>query len=170
MTDSEIGLVFARLLQYNRLDGAGDRHAVLTQIVEAQGFVLPGGLRAVGGDRAISPSCCCGLEGWRQWQDFLKTGETPWLGHDPSPWVERRGDVVRIWLEGGLGDSAKNAFFLEVPSPDFREALMRVERDLQGFLFCVESWGQALGFERSHCLMQKLGQCFEIGSRHTNLS
>jgi hypothetical protein len=115
ITYSEIGLVFVQLVQYNKLDLSGESQTFLKQIVEAESLVLLGGIQAVWADKVIPPSCCCGLETWRDWQEFLKTGETSWLGHDPSPWLEIRGDLIRIWSDGGLGKSVKNAFYRPNP-------------------------------------------------------
>jgi hypothetical protein len=95
MTYPEIGLVFAQLAQYNQIKLSSDKQVVLKQILKAKSLVLPGGIQVVcTGQDTISPSCCCGLETWREWIDFLKTGQSPWLGHDPSPWVEGLGDII----------------------------------------------------------------------------
>lgn len=96
MTYPEIGLALAQLAKYNQIKLAGDRLTVLKQVVEAESLVLPGGIQVIDAQKTISPSCCCGLETWREWLDFLKTGKSPWLGHDPSPFVENWGDVIRI--------------------------------------------------------------------------
>jgi hypothetical protein len=167
MTYPEIGLVFAQLARYNQVDLSGESQTVLNQILEAESLVLPGGIQAVWADKVISPSCCCGLETWRDWQEFLKTGETPWLGHDPSPWLEIRGDLIRIWSDGGLDESIKNAFYVEIKRSAFREAIQSVERDLQGFLFCISSWAIEVGFQQSDELFQKFDRCFHIGRRYT---
>jgi hypothetical protein len=167
MTCPEIGLVFAQLARYNQIDLSGDRQIVLKQILEAENLVLPGGIQAVWASKVIPPSCCCGLETWRDWQEFLKTGETPWLGHGPSPWLEIQGDLIRIWSDGGLGESTKNAFYIETERSIFRESLQSAERDLQAFLFCISSWAVAVGFEKSDELFQKFDHCFHIGRRYT---
>jgi hypothetical protein len=44
----------------------------------------------------IGPSCCCGLEGWKAWLDILTTGQSPWMGHDPAPFVELLGEQVCV--------------------------------------------------------------------------
>jgi hypothetical protein len=162
MTYQEIGLVFAQLVQYNRLDLSEARQVVLKRILEAKSLVLPGGIKVVFGDQVIPPSCCCGLETWREWQNYLKTGESPWLGHDPSPWIETQGELVCIWSDGGLGESVKNAFHIDVPRSVFQDGLRIVEQDLQGFLYCICSWAQEIGFEQSDALFQKFDQCFNI--------
>jgi hypothetical protein len=165
MTQPEIGLFFAQLAHYNQIDLSENRATILRKILAADGLVLAGGIQAVSAEQVISPSCCCGLEDWRKWQEFLRTGETPWLGHDPSPWLEQVGSVIRIWSDGGLGDSMKNAFKIEVDRPTFERALRSVEQDLLGFRFCIESWCESIEFEQASELANKVEQCFQIGQR-----
>jgi hypothetical protein len=165
-TSEEIGLVFAQLIQYNHLDFSSEKQVVLQQILETDDLILPGGIQVVFGDRFISPSCCCGLERWREWQDFLRTGQSPWLGHDPSPWVERQGDLVCIWSDGGLSGSIQNPFHIEVSYSIFQERLRRVERDLQSFLLCLGRWVQEIGFEQSNDLIHQFDRCFHVGRQY----
>jgi hypothetical protein len=169
MTEQEIGLFFAKLVQYNQLDFSGESHTVLDRILNAESLVLPGGLQAVFENQSINPSCCCGLETWREWQAFLTTGNSPWLGHDPSPWVEAKNGQISIWSDSGLGESIQQAFQIEVPRSAFRQALQNVEQDLQNFLYCVDSWAQTIGFKSSNHLAQKINACFDIGNRYTKL-
>lgn len=158
----QIGLVFAQLAQYNKIEITTDRQTVLRQILKSQRLILPGGIQVVCQDRGtISPSCCCGLETWREWIDVLKTGTSPWLGHDPSPWIEIKGDVVRVWSDGGI-IQVSNAFHVDISRTHFKELLMLVERDLQEFLFCIESWTQEIGFVESRELIHKFDECFSI--------
>ena len=94
MTEAEVGLVFAQLVNYNHLPRGGNTKEILDSIINSSRLTLPGGIqvREVFG-KVISPGCCCGLEGWRDWLRFLETGTSPWLGHSPTPWIER----VDIW-------------------------------------------------------------------------
>jgi hypothetical protein len=139
-TDQEIGLFFAKLVQYNHLDSSGESHTVLDRILNAESLILSGGLQATFEHQSIAPSCCCGLEDWREWQAFLTTGNSPWLGHDPMPWVEAKNGQISIWSDSDLGESIQQAFQIEVSRSTFRQALQNVEQDLQNFLYCVESW------------------------------
>jgi hypothetical protein len=166
MTQPEIGAFFARLISYNHIERSGSLNAILREIVAADSLVLAGGIQAIFKEQIISPSCCCGLEGWRDWQNFLETGETPWLGHDPSPWIERVGDMIRIWSDGRLGDSIENAFKIEVAGAEFDRALNIVERDLLGFQLCIENWCEAIEFDLASDLAKKVKQCFEIDRRY----
>jgi len=98
MTHEEVGLIFSQLVNYNGLESQGNVNKVLHQVLESEALILPGGIQAKkGAAQVISPSCCCGLESWRDWWDFLKTGQSPWLGHDPSPWIEIADGVIRVW-------------------------------------------------------------------------
>lgn len=172
MTYQEIGLVFAQLAQYNQIELAGDLLTVLNQIIAAESLILPGGIQIIDElQNIISPSCCCGLETWREWVDFLKTGKTPWLGHDPSPFVENRDDVVRVWSDGGIdysaGQSVNNAFYIDVSRDRFAKDLILVEQDLQAFLFCIDSWAKEVGFRESSKLCQKFDKCFNVKNDYT---
>jgi hypothetical protein len=166
MTQPEIGAFFSLLARYKQIERSSNRSEILQVIIAAESLALDGGIQAVFEEQVISPSCCCTLREWREWQDFLQTGQTPWLGHDPSPWLEQVDDVIRIWSDGGLGHSTENAFKIEVPRPEFERALQVVEQDLLGFLCCVESWCESLGFEQAGELVEKVEQCFNIGQRH----
>lgn len=162
MTYPEIGLVFAQLAAYNQVELLDNKQTVIEQILKAESLALPGGIQVIcEGQSTISPSCCCGLETWREWIDFLRTGETPWLGHDPSPWVEMQDDVIHIWSDGGI-EPASKAFSISVSRSHFEKTITLVERDLQAFLFCIESWAQEVGIAESSKLFQKFDECFSI--------
>ncbi len=164
ITNPEVGLVFAQLAQYNQIKLTSSRQVILQQILKAGRLVLPGGIQVIYAEDTIEPSCCCGLETWREWIDFLQTGQSPWLGHDPSPWVEGLGEVIRIWSDGGIVPTS-DAESLDVSRTQFEQALARVEKDLQAFLWCIEPWAQTVDFEESGKLAQKFDQCFSVGGR-----
>ncbi|NEO88729.1 MAG: hypothetical protein F6J87_31565 [Spirulina sp. SIO3F2] len=164
MSHPEVGLVMAQLAAYNHIDLENDRQTVLEQILGADSLVLPGGIEVISQGKVIPPSCCCGLETWREWQEFLKTGNSPWLGHDPSPWLESDGDIVRIWSDGGL-EAVKDAFYFNVSRSDFAVYLMLLEEELRGFLIAVEDWARFVDFPKHDQLFWKLDQCFDVGIR-----
>lgn len=94
-TDGEVALVLLQLATYNR-----GRQLVPLQpaeLVSAESLVLPGGLQATNGTQVISPSCCCGLEGWPEWRYALEDGTSPWMGHDPFPWLEQQEGQFQLW-------------------------------------------------------------------------
>jgi hypothetical protein len=102
---------------------------------------IPGGLVAKHGKTEIFPSCCCGLESWREWVDMLKGNSSPWLGHDPSPFVEPVAEGFRVWPDGGLGEQVPDIgtsvlFTREQLSTE----LSRIETDLAAFLNGFEKW------------------------------
>lgn len=160
MSDSEVGLVMAQLVTYNGIKAKPTVAKLLGAVIADEGLVLPGGVQASAGEREINPGCCCGLEEWRSWLLCLATGDSPWMGHDPAPWIESAGEVVRVWSDGGLLDQAPDAFALAFERPRFVAELERVERDLQAFLARVGQWARVVGFSDPEALCRKLNGDF----------
>jgi AraC-like DNA-binding protein len=157
MTDREVGLVFAQLVNYNNLEGGGDTNNLLHQVIQAETLVLPGGLQVRSAHKLINPSCCCGLETWRDWLRFLKTSRSPWLGHDPSPWIEKAGGLIHVW-----SDKKAKAFHIDFEPSKFEAELSKVQQDLSGFLARIEAWASRVGFSEPSKLSRKFDECFNV--------
>jgi len=162
MTNQRVGTVLGQLVSYNRIDLQADAHAVLDELIHRESLILPGGLLIRGPDgRWIGPGCCCGLEGWREWLDFLKTGHSPWLGHDPSPWLEIREDQIRVWSDGGV-DPAPEVFHIDMDRQAFERELHNVQHEFIAFLDRVRQWAQGIGFSDADALSAMLDGSFSI--------
>ena len=101
--------------------------------------VLPGGVGVVSDERAVMPSCCCGLEHWSEWRQFLTNGQSPWTGHDPAPLVEAQDDVVHIWSDGGMGEKPHETPITFSRSA-FELAVDAAAQDLREFLKPLHAW------------------------------
>lgn len=144
MSDEDVGLAFGLLVSYN--DIKGDQTDILERnLVNAEALILPGGLRVRSGGREIAPACCCGLEDWREWERFLDSGVSPWLGHDPFAWAELADDIVRVWSDGG-SEPAPDAYAIEFERSHFEIELRRVEKELYAFASRAEHWARGAGF------------------------
>src|SRR5688572_23031566 len=141
MTGAKVGAVIAQVAAYNRVDAEPTVEALLSGISAAERVILPGGVQASAGEREINPGCCCGLEGWREWLTRVGPNDSPWTGHDPAPLVERDGDVVRVWSDGGLSQ-APDAFAIEFEQSRFASELGRVELELRELLQLVGEWAR----------------------------
>jgi integrase len=140
VTDLEVALVVAQLSLYG-----GAQAASLRQLAENFPHIAPGGLAAEDGEDVVFPSCCCGLEAWREWHLLLSKGTSPWLGHDPSPWVEARGEDFLIWPDGGLsGGNSESLTAIHLSRAELATLLENVERDLRGFVDRLRDWTSAL--------------------------
>lgn len=130
-THAEVALVLLQLATYNR-KGAG---APLqpAELLAAEALVLPGGLMAGDGEQVIAPSCCCGLEGWAEWWLAIDDGSSPWLGHDPSPWLERQDDRFRLWPDEVTPERAADTP-IRFTTAELQAQLERVPATLEGFL------------------------------------
>lgn len=157
MTDDEVGLIFAQLVDYNKLKGECKTNKLLHQIIQADKLILPGGIQASMANQVISPGCCCGLEMWRDWLRFLKTNVSPWMGHDPNPWIEKIGNVVRVW-----SNSKAQAFYIDFEISKFIAELDKVQQDLSNFLLKIEEWASKIGFSEPNKLSQKFDSSFNV--------
>ena len=162
MSAKDIGAVFAQLVDYNRIEGP-DIGTLAAGIVAAERLVLPGGLQASWRDQEINPSCCCGLENWREWDRFLSGGAQPWLGHDPAPWVEADGNLIRVWSDGGLA-AAPDAFAIAFERRHIEAEIARAGQELRTFLEGATEWARSSGFSQVEAVRRKLDACFHLSN------
>jgi hypothetical protein len=162
--EQEVGAVAWQLILYNHLSADEPLRAAST----AKNLVLPGGL-AVEGDESllIAPSCCAGLETWREWSSVPQEGGSPWMGHDPSPWIEDKGDILRVWADGGLTAVRQDDSHVDFLRSELAFQLRRVEGDLQAFLARLESWAQARDATSASAFTTRFDQMFEITRKAT---
>jgi len=133
-TEDEIALLLYVLAKYN-CGEQGTQHLPPAELASSEKLVLPGGLSASLGGVTITPSCCCGLEHWRDWQTLTTERPSLWLGHDPWPFVERIDDAFVIRADGGDHGEAIGLDMAGIPSihfdlSDLATALREVESDL----------------------------------------
>jgi hypothetical protein len=157
MAAAEVGSVMAQVVRYSQIEAEPTAEALLSAVVTDETLILPGGVRASERERVINPGCCCGLEMWREWIEFPESGRGPWTGHDPEPWLELTGGIIRVW-----SDSGRDGFFVDFELGRFRAELARVESDLRAFLGLVSAWAAGVGFRERAALCRKLDECFGI--------
>jgi hypothetical protein len=137
----------------------------LKSIISSKCLVLPGGIRAIDEKShvVINPSCCCGLETWREWLNFAKGGNSPWLGHDPSPWIQRKEENYYIWSMHGLKETPtiEDCPHITCSFDEFNSELLQVSLDLTGFLSRLSNWVKSISPSQK-ALVQKIDRCFEI--------
>ncbi|WRZ88123.1 hypothetical protein OHB54_03095 [Streptomyces sp. NBC_01007] len=146
MSPLEVGTALATLADYNSRAGDDDRPVTdageaIRRLLRVDRVVAPGGLRVhdTRTDVTVTPGCCCGLEDWRAWLD-VADGDSPWLGHDPSPWLEHADGVVRLWPDGGDAQEAPSGDSIEIVVGDLPQILHSVQEGLNGFLTLAEQW------------------------------
>ncbi|MBW4600525.1 MAG: hypothetical protein KME29_13245 [Calothrix sp. FI2-JRJ7] len=169
MTSCEVGLIIGQLVNYKRLKEKGNVNDVLHQIIESESMGLPGGLQAINSaGKVISPGCCCDLDSWRDWLDFLQTGQSPWLGHSPGAWIETVGGLIRVCSGGGMYPE-QDSFHIDFERTAFEKQLEKVQQDLSDFVLLVELWAAGVGFPQSWELAKKFDQFFYISAAPTPL-
>ena len=122
-----------------------DPPSILTGLIKADHLAIPGGIAVMDTvtGREITPGCCAGLEEWQQWLEFERTGESPWMGHEPDPWLERTDDHVRVWSHGNLAEGDYGEpFAFDMTLDELRAGLESVSRDLVAFSKVLRRWAQ----------------------------
>lgn len=162
MAGEQIGLAIAEIARYGRHRMAGTPRAVFSDLAARDVLVVGGGLLVRNGRRVIEPSCCLGLEQWREWLDLFDGGHSPWMGHDPSPWVQRTETGFRVWSGGGLGEKRRRPVAITFSDAELRDALRSVHVDLVGFLRDLERWAIELAPDAAHPFVRAIDRHFHI--------
>jgi len=151
-SDHDVALVVAQFARYGH---GGLSPGSLEGLVADFPRITPGGLAAVDGVNTVHPSCCCGLESWRDWHRLLSDGPSPWLGHDPAPWVERRGDEFLVWADGGLGKEGVGELQpIHFSKDQLAAALDAAERDLVAFARRLLDWSSVVAPAHAQALAE----------------
>ncbi|WP_416905558.1 hypothetical protein [Micromonospora echinospora] len=165
-TDERTGLFVAALASQIDVAPPGGRDEVVDALLAEELLIAVGGLQV--GDTEIGtnvvPGCCSGLEDWRDWTQAL-AGGSPWLGHDPGPEVEVLGEVLRVWQDGGPNRHGGRwaGCHVDIPRRALPELLLRVQRDLVGFLDALAGWAARSGLgQRGSALVKAVDQNFAI--------
>jgi hypothetical protein len=137
VSNDDIACVVATLASYNFVDSPGSVEDAARALKEAETLHLPGGLMVRSDHLEIRPSCCCGLESWREWYEVAPGGSSPWLGHSPSPWVECKADCAVMWADSDLGDQSPG---VSVPYAEVGDALELARVALVGFTAKLSGW------------------------------
>jgi hypothetical protein len=160
MTDSEVALLMGVRLGYGNLTDGVPSPA---EIAAEGDSVLPGGLSAIDAANRIDPSCCCGIEGWREWLALLEKGQDVWMGHDPSPTAVVWEDGFRIFPDGGLGEprpGLEHSIFFRPSELD--RALRQVELDLRGALEALARWTRIHTAEEAAGIVAAFAATFDV--------
>ncbi|RAV05528.1 hypothetical protein [Paenibacillus sp. YN15] len=81
----------------------------------------------------IGPSCCCGLEQWREVEASILNKKSPWLGHDPFPSITYEDDRILVWPD----DPSKvkdETFSIPFTYEEMLDGLGCVQQDLIDFI------------------------------------
>ncbi|MFF2529162.1 hypothetical protein ACFVS2_09645 [Brevibacillus sp. NPDC058079] len=134
-TSDEVDLFIAMLLGYNNIDIKGTPHEVLKRLFDELDVVIGGGIYLESNDRIIPPSCCSGLEAWRDVLDSVINRKSPWMGHNPTPRMEFADNIVRVWSDdSNEEDVDKNElYYIDFDYVEFIAKLEMIESDLMEF-------------------------------------
>ena len=174
LTPAGVGTAMSVITSYNENildkdgnevpDGSSTAEA-LQRLTRAERLIAPGGLRVrTDTGLTVNPGCCAGLENWRDWEQ-VADGESPWLGHDPSPWAEQLGSTTRIWpdeiREGQTHPPAGPP--VEIAADALPVLVAGAGQKLRDFLDLIEPWALPLAGPVAKSLAPALAAHFHIG-------
>ncbi|MBL8558351.1 MAG: hypothetical protein JNM47_06485 [Hyphomonadaceae bacterium] len=139
--DADIALLVGILARGNDVPAGATLVEAIDLLGEAAPFTVDGGLIIRAGDFGVEPGCCGVLSDWRGWVDLAPGAPTPWMGHDPAPWVETAPEVALIHADGGTeNDRPVDGEHIRVSYAEIAEALAAAVGDLEGFQARLEDW------------------------------
>lgn len=156
--DGDIAWIVALLASYNGILSSGSIEKATHAVMTADALVLPGGLMVRAENIEIPPSCCCGLEDWREWFSVEPGSISPWLGHDPSPWVECKPDLAVIWADSNLGDKSP---CVPVSYSDLEAGRQSARTDLIAFTARLSSWLSRHAPQNTN-MSQRFSEVFDV--------
>jgi hypothetical protein len=185
LASADVGTVMAVIAVCNGIApyGEEDEHLSPAELIQriiqteedADSLWAPGGLRVrdTATGLTVSPGCCCGLEGWQEWNQ-VAAGQSPWdiwLGHDPTPWVEHLGHKIRVWPDGGPGGyeagPPAGTSPIEIPVSDLPGLIAGAHKQLQDFLDLLEPWARPLAGATAASLGHALAAHFHVNRSAT---
>ena len=169
VTSAEVGSATAAIARYNTTTNApsGDRAstAMLRAMLEREHIVIPGGILALNDQTRvdITPGCCCGLEDWRAWVDFLDDGLSPWTGHDPAPELELRDETVYLSSDAA---GIEGVFTFSMTRDEYAAQLASVEQHLADFTRELTRWAETVVPDIATPLVARLRDVYRAEPPH----
>ena len=132
-TLNDVSLLIGSLLDFNELSL---NSKFVDALYKEEELALVGGLLFEQNGLKIGASCCADFQEWEIVAEEIKSGISPWIGHDPSPWFEFKGKNIIVWSE----DDRENSYSIQLTQTEFSEQLEIAKQELQGFLEIVKAW------------------------------
>lgn len=171
LASADVGTVLAVIAIYNDIALPAEKEDerpspahLIQRIAQADSLTAPGGLqvRDTATGLTVSPSCCCGLETWQEW-NHIAAGQTPWLGHSPTPWVQYHGHNLRVWPDGGQeAVPPAGVSPIEFPVSDLPGLIASAHKQLQDFLDLLGPWTLPLAGTTAGNLGSALAAHFDV--------
>lgn len=159
MSGAEFKGFLVELLRYGN---AGPVPEGLQEVVDAlrlrETAMIGGGVVAAKGDFRLVPGCCNGLESWGAWAGIKRGGPSPWMGHDPDPWIDTNEGIAVLH-----SDSGENGPSIEVSYPEIEAAFRELSSELVSFVIALEDWLASENINYGQQLCVRLKDWFWIG-------
>lgn len=115
-------------------DFNGDVYRLLNELEPAD-LTVSGGVVFSDEKHSIHPSCCCGVEAWKEVYDSIIQKQSPWMGHDPFPMMTYSDNEVIVWSDSDMTTPKEGAYSICYNRDELLTAIQELgERHLHDFL------------------------------------
>ncbi|AKG36178.1 hypothetical protein [Paenibacillus durus] len=129
---SEVELFLVHLFGYNSINIDQSMDDTFNELLVKDSVAILGGIAFFESEnKLIMPSCCCGLEQFRDIYNSVTKKESPWLGHDPFPVITYIGDLARVWSDD---PESIESYYIDFKYKELLDNLEESKRDLECFI------------------------------------
>ncbi|ULL17926.1 hypothetical protein DVH26_27760 [Paenibacillus sp. H1-7] len=131
--EEDVELFLTLLLGYNRIDAELSFEAAFDTLFLEDGIAISGGIAFFENEQIyILPSCCCGLEGIFEMYENVVNKQSPWLGHDPDPWIEYKENNTLVWSDSA--GSMERMITIPYSHEELVQCIQKSMSDLMAFI------------------------------------
>ncbi|TYP74653.1 hypothetical protein [Paenibacillus methanolicus] len=137
---ADASLFLALLCGYNHIDVNREPDEVVRDLIALEEIAIRGGIAFEDERNRIVPSCCSGLETWRDILDAVLGKKGAWLGHDPFPTLTYESEFVNVWSDDVTGTMREvtesgrlKMYAITYRRDELIDKLQRIEQDLLDF-------------------------------------
>lgn len=97
--------------------------------------IIEGGLMFIEDGKVITPSCCAGLEQWKEVVQDINEKAEPWMGHDPFGTCIYEGDKIIVCSDDPTMSKVNEEEIVKIifSEEEIRGLFDKLEKDMRAF-------------------------------------
>ena len=130
----DVELFLILLFGYNDIDSKYSFKKAFNELFNKNEIAISGGIAFFEDENNyILPSCCCGLEDWKEVEMSINNKNSPWLGHDPTPGITYDKDHLIVWSDDPK-ETNHSILNIKYLYDEIFKCLKKTEIDLREFI------------------------------------
>ncbi|MEK4434601.1 hypothetical protein [Paenibacillus sp. FSL K6-2862] len=134
-TSSEVELFLIHLFGYSNTNIDQSMEDTFNELFANESVAILGGVAFYESEeKYIMPSCCCGLEQFKEIYNSILNRESPWLGHDPLPEITYKDNMAFVWSDDPDSNDRSDVFHIDFKFEEILSCLEQSQYDLKDFI------------------------------------